>query len=830
MGLPQIQSETSSQTGSSGAEMLRSSPDDFGRIGAEEVGSVAQGLDTTTRALGRVMRANMYAEKRVKEIQDSTWVANTAFSTTKALNEWQAAEVNNKSPDFAQNYDKLATSQIQEALKGAPSPEAADALHAHMTDYLTHTYNQALYVGVNNTVTKATTDTDNQISDLMDSYRSRLKTPGANPVGEMLAGVSLLRHTVDTNFGGILPDRQRKLQQTITEQTASGVMNDNPDLAHTIVNSHKNLDEDVRNRLNREIDSSQRVQLSLVADSFRNTVNDNLTNLSNNRPGTQTIPDKQFTTMLPKGEAQEALSHYHDQVGTIQKVQSFKDNFDGLAPQYQRQEIDRLNKGINGAHDEQTFSQILKHYYDNGRLMADDRVAWMQQTNPKVRSLQQTASESSESNRVQSVNEYHSAILQYQGSAPTGTNPDEAKRYLDLPFNDRHLLTATESEQYANTVNKSSPQEAVGAIKKIMDQYPDPTHQAMVFNDLATMGKNPLSQENQLLWQNKDNPDAALMTGATRGGGDVKKLLDEKVVKEMGSGILTNPTWQKFQHALIGGNLDRVKEIEGYHSGILQFAQGLAVGGMKPDAAVNKAVESSLSTMGFTTVNGQSLVVLRDRGVGQPQRTEGEIQDLGRKLTMSLGAIDPREIDQKVFRGLAAYGPDETHVARLQALRDQVSQRGMFQVTADGQGAVLHYKDDTGFPIELRDKQNRPFVIHFDDLPNMTHQSKETITLPEGGQIDLEHTVKDQPQKSYDLTSKYLTKSAPGTTAAAWDKWTGGLTSYLNPTMTRSNFPITPDYVKHELPDTHASFMPNTIGNPRANEAFRNQLLKIKIK
>ena len=139
-------------------------------------------------------------------------------------------------------------------------------------------------------------------------------------------------------------------------------------------------------------------------------------------------------------------------------------------------------------------------------------------------------------------------------------------------------------------------------------------------------------------------------------------------------------------------------------------------------------------------------MILKERGNGE-LRPDGEIEDIGRRLSVALKDLDPRQVDQSRFVGLTTIHPDESNINRLQALRDLITQRGFFVNDQSGQSVSLFITGDSGIPFQLRNKKGQPFEIQLDDLPQFT--SVDLVGTNEGGEIATQR--KEQPRNTYPL-------------------------------------------------------------------------------
>jgi hypothetical protein len=166
------------------------------------------------------------------------------------------------------------------------------------------------------------------------------------------------------------------------------------------------------------------------------------------------------------------------------------------------------------------------------------------------------------------------------------------------------------------------------------------------------------------------------------------------------------------------------------------------------------AVERVISNnYGFADVHGHMMAVAKQRLYGGPPRTDDEIKDIGRRLSVALRDVPIQEISVSNPKTGESYYPglppnfDQTKPEHAQILRDIITSNGFWEMAAHGEMVTLKVVQPGFGGFSVLDKNNQPLTIALERLPEFNRQ--DFIGTQEGGQIPV--TVKEQPSKSYPL-------------------------------------------------------------------------------
>lgn len=711
--IPEYEAGASSNTGSTGGT---ASPEAFS---AGISISVGDALERSTRLVSRGLRIRENAKEYAKTLDDTRW-ASTAYEQEKRrVSEFMADPANNTAEDFATKVDNFANERIgQYTQDAAPSPEALKTFQENFQTYANGKYESALGLSFQNKVNNAVSDVGNQVSDAMANYRKSKQVPGSTGLSDLTDSVAHIGNSIETQFRAHAPNLADKLQADLTTQTVLASMGQSPEAAKTFLNNSNYVDEQQRRTLNHEIDQAANTRNIVERDGFNTLRADFLTRAEQGK-ASEFMPLSHYEAFYPKDEAQAQKTHDDNYLRTVYSANSFIADNAPKNAEAQLSALSKLKEGINTKMDQDAFDIVGAKMRTNLRLQDENPVAFLQANNPQVKSLRQAAIDASAEEQPARIKSLHDAILKYQGVAPTDVKASEKDMYLNRPLNDRHLLGTDEAVKAAGDLNQATPKEFISKMQQLLTSYPDEQHQYIVFNDLVTQPKagSGLKQEYQLAWQNKDAWWLPTYVGALHSAKSM--ALPEAQQKEITSRIEANPTWLKFQSSMIGDNFQRGSQIQGFKEGIQAYSQALSTQGIKPKDAADRAVGMLISeTLGFTTVNGKPLSILREQEPGMPHRTDEQVNDLGRRLGVMLQFIDPTKVSQNSFPSLNIMGTNEQLPERLHALRNSITSRGFFQTGPDGKSASLYYSDDNGSPFQITDRNGHPFNVKFSDVPD----------------------------------------------------------------------------------------------------------------
>lgn len=718
------------------------------------VGEAMGGFGRTVAGVGLRLGE---VQKQIKNVDDARWANEQYLASKDQVSQFMATPEVAQAEDIATRIKEHASSVVQGVdPKSAPSPEAYRLYKEHFTGWsaaqIARSYDNGFQNKVNNTVNSAKAQIDQAIATFRTTLGEGADNAAVYNLGDSVASVKAF---ISKGFDEFSPKIARSLNDYATTQTVLAVAKVNPGAAKSFLDSDNTIDEQTRRHLESEINSAAKVKNTAEVFQFNEMRKNNT----------------QSAWELGQRSNPLSLEHYTDFLGPEQgKIAKIKDDeayqlagdhkeilnkVAGWSEPYLNDTLSRLSAlkssgGPNASYNKDLYEATAKSLSDAIHLQRTDVVKYLDVSNPHIgrvadelNTAQQKLAANPSDAQAQTkysvaLKAYNDTHLLYQGPVPmtvdaTGkvilaVSPDEAKRYLGKSQNEQSLLTVQKAQDYAKTLNVSTPEEFIGKTHEILSGYTDDTHAMIAFNDMVVHGK--LNQQYQLAWLNKDEGFVHAYLGAIKAGSAIK--LPEADYKTLESAVLNNPNVKNLMATMVGDNSARAKELEGFTTGIIQWAKVLASDGtMTLKVAANHAADKLLSSkLGFTSVNGKPLMVLRDDGKGN-KRTDEQINDLGRRLEFVPQFIPLSQVDQTNFPRLQE-APKGEH--KLKALSDHLASSSFWQVGPDGKSASLYVQGDDG-AFQVRDVNKQPFIVKFDKLPAFAPvQKTSTPGLPGQGQ------------------------------------------------------------------------------------------------
>jgi hypothetical protein len=444
------------------------------------------------------------------------------------------------------------------------------------------------------------------------------------------------------------------------------------------------------------------------------------------------------------------------------------------------------------------YQLLSKRISDNLRMIDQDPVGYLAANNGVVSRVRDKLASLPENSpeRDQYQRELYDLIVRYQGAPkdPGGLAKDlqgldDAKMYLNVPRKSVHVMSSGDAAAQAAKINQGSPKEALKSIASVLSSFPE-EYQAVAFNDLVTLpGSDGIRSE---YWAAAMNSEATWINdylGVIQNADAIRKTAVNKE-SDFDAAINTNPTWLAFMNPASSDNFQNQHVVSGFRNGIMLYAMGLHQRGSRsPKEAVELSVNRILGEqLGTAEVNGKVVIVPR---VDENRliRSDAEIEDIGRRLQIALEYVPPGEIKmtdefgRSLFPALEMAGTEKT---RQEALADAIRLRGTFQMTPDGRAAVLYYDDGLNH-FELRDKNDRAFMINLTDLPAFAIRPAVRGLLGFNlGQVTERPPVPGRPVVTE--VQRKPTKSD--------DPWSYAFTGTVGTGVFQTNWPSMPDWIK----------------------------------
>ena len=743
---------------------VQANPAEYGGLQAGALEHLGESMRGDANEVLRGANAEFMRRQHAKAIDDQRWANEQYLANKDTMSKFTANPDVFQSEQLPDLIKKQAQDQLQsvDATK-APSPEAYQQFRQMFTSFAGSKVDASYEVSYNNKVNNTVNSVGEQTNAAIGTYRDNKHDPTA--LSDLTDSVAAIRAFNENSFRKNAPGIANKLNTDLTTQTVMAVMGDNPAAAAAFLNSDKSIDEQVRRRLQDEINTAAHTKDNAEIFQFHKATEDVI-----NAAKAGNVTENPFSLDHYKGFYPADMAAVHkqeddDQIKVYADGNDILKNISAQYAPYQQQVLNSLNDKTKMVGDQATYRQKLAEFVSgsiakNIELQGKDTAAWLQANNPQVKKALDDVATASPANSSAALKTLSDTQLLYQGAAPEGASAADKHLYLNKSQNDFNLLSNDVAEKEAAKLNSASPQEFIKKTGELLSQYPDEKAQMVVFNDLVTKGK--LSQQYQFAWLNKDQWWVDSYLGAVKAGKDI--TLPEKSFKELEGLVENNPSFVNLRSTMIGDDNQRSSEITGFREGIQQWAKVLASQRKSPKEAVNLAAGKLIDTsLGFTKVNDKPLMILRDQGTDNqgnklPPRTDAQVEDIGRRLGFVPQFLPLNEIDQRPFTALQGAG---TEGRKQEALSDEINARGFWQTTNDGKGASLYCIDENGVqPFQVRDTKGQPFVVKFNNLPAFQPQLTTTTSgIPGQG----ERTVKEIPGVRTSFMGSYHAKH-PGVT------------------------------------------------------------------
>lgn len=678
--------------------------------GAGDLGKVA-----TSLALKQKQQ-----EEKLKHLDDIRWATEALQQEQLGLAKFMADEKNQKSEDFGDRVASYTQSRMDNysSQEQAPSSDAFRIFKQNFDHLATQSQISAIDTGANNKVNGIINSANNSISLAQDTFRTLRGVNEKQALANMVNSIAQIKTSIDAGIGQFAPDKAHKLHENLITQSVLNVMTTNPGAARAILESSKEIDEQTRYQLNNEINQASRninighrnavIAQAEGIESFARQ--GNIVNPLSKASFSDVLSEPQATEVYDKHVA--TVKTYNDGNYIVNAVSSFNRDSIGKV-------INTLLKPSDLTPENAVEKESLAKY-TVGQLakivdtQKTDIMSVLVSHNQHVKGLYDVASSIEDpQDKAMAMVAANDAALLYQGPAPQNISSNEAKMYHDRPLNDRHLLFVHTAESIAKDINMATPKEVIKKIAETLSVYTKEDHAAKVYNDLVTLGK--LSQQYQVAWLYKDSPWIDTYLGSLQAGKDLN--VPEKTVTDIGNLVWNDPSFVNLRETITRDNLQGSKSVNGFYEGTKQFAIALTSQGKSSKEAVLAATSRIVDEgLGFTSINGKKLMVLKKDESGR-LRSQNDITNIGQSLILALEQVPIHELNDTAFTATPGYSV-LPQTEKLRALGRYVNERGFWQMLDNGQGAVLYGADPTGVQnFQLTDKQGKPFVVHFRDLP-----------------------------------------------------------------------------------------------------------------
>lgn len=712
---------------------------------------VAQALGSAAQGIGNVGLALQDKRQKTQSAADQIWVAEQMSNVRLESQKFLSDPANAGSISLDTDFEAFSASF--KPSKSAPSPEASQMFQQKLGDYITSRREQTIAMQSRNIVAQAERSLSEQVPAMIQEFREGIKN-GSDATSDLVSNLAEYNLLVDSTFGSVDSKLADRFKHDATVEAIYALADHNPEVATQVLEASTTLSGRERTTLKNHIKSSIESSDESARYTFDQMRRDTLATAAAGNL-TEKIPLNQYTLFMDKDKAVVVKQKDDAAIDLLQNVQAKFDNIAALTPQHKAEALNRLRGQVNSEASLEEFEELSQRVVQDAKLFAEDKVGWLHQNNPEIRSLVRGLDQASDDERAAQLLILNDTILKYQGRPDEGLPASEKKKYMGLPALSQQIMSTPQATEDAAFINQGSPGEVMNRIQQILERYPSSDQRAKAIKDLATLPKEPVKQEYLLALQNDRNPYLQGYLNALSKSGDLQTLSGAERSK-ITTAVRTNPDWMAFSSSMLDGDFSRANELSGYLQGLSTYAIGLMQDTkVDQDEAVELSVQRMLNySVGYTEFKGSRIAVSRIRADGTT-RTNADISSIGQNLESILSRMDPDMVDDSSFLGL-----DAIPKARRSSVLDFHLQRNaQWEVAEDGESAILHILDDGGRPIEIRDKSGLPIQVYFDDLSSVVSNTTRTsgpgisgptgfITAETAKRLFSPKTLKDIPKRT----------------------------------------------------------------------------------
>jgi hypothetical protein len=718
------------------------------RQGPVAAGTPASALTQPWDALGDVgksiqftaAQASQIGEQRQKE-NDIKWSSDAESNYKDTLIKWQTDPANQGREDIGEAYRKFADEQLAEMLKSAPNAKAGEVFKRNVAATVRNDWANNLERGENLRQQNFAVAQVNRATVANESYRYRVADfqDGAGELREqeMIQQIAQINHA----YGKVAPTLAMKLSERAVRDAVDGVMKTDPELAKKMLDNPA-VDPSTRETTLARIEASGAAQRQLDTWRFTTAISDSLDAGMKRMEPVPELPRSAFDftgdnaqLIYEKYErARKSTNETIEQMKSIHKMNGYEQDkalagMDLSDDPAKREAGDKLRTAVKAAQEQQVKAPV----------------EWVMQNNPDVRLAFDTTADLPPEMQADARKWSYRMLMQYQGHAPA--NASNPERYLG---HDRvHVLSPKDATRRVTEINAASIDKKKTLLTDLQAEFGGDAELAnRAYADMLELSTEKLSASFRFAGIINDQNTQTEFIGAQT---NPKALdgLDENKKSEYLNALDSNPNWRKFGQAWMGEKMEGAGDVHDAKASLMTYANSLAVKhGMKEKAAMDTAVDRVISkNYGFANVWGHQIAIGRKRLNGGPDRTDAEIEDIGRKLKLSLRDIDPRKIALNNPIDGAAYFPglppggDMSKPEVAQSLRDIITSNGFYIMEPHGESVKLFINEPGRAGFMALDKTNRPLEIKLDDLPDFdvraagpgafTKQSMPVSALPQ---------------------------------------------------------------------------------------------------
>ena len=663
-----------------------------------------------------IMRSHMASQQ---------WVSKTMADHQLNVDKFMADPKNYTDPNYAANLQKMTTSQMSDIQKQAPNVLARNQITEEMNTFHSDRMNSAFKTQTDVMLQKGYNDFAMTPNNLLNSYRTNLKTPNIDAGAELYKQADATFKKIDATYGVVAPQMARELKDEVTSQLAYGVVNHDPDLAEKVLNRGY-IEGRTRHFLEDAIQTARSQQDMTAKATASDAVRGLLTKAEMFPEEVQKgFPPEYFTAHgFSHKDAVEQSTKLQYQLDVNKDYATTKSQISGYNETAMLKKLDEMGNALKTLpgdsdkfnHDAQVYQLTSKYVNEMRTKLHEDPIGYLTQNNKFIKSAAEDYRGNPSPEKFQNL---ATLLKKYQGAPEPGDDPGH---YLNLAMHEMHLMDKEQAETAVGTIMKAGPKQGADMLHATIQQY-KPEDQGMVLSDLTNHGL-PGS-----MWAVEAHYGAPFMDklmGSIVAAKDLAKTVGTQKgsTKEDFDKILaTDNDWQRWSKATVQDNFQNSSVLEGVHDAAISYAMGLVQDGASPAAAMKTAVKD-LTQEGHVeaTVNGHSLFI-------NQEDFKGTSAQFTRSIQAAVGHLDFSRIKltddyhRPLFPVMSMFGYEGT---AQHAIQEQVARHAVPHMNPDRKSFSLYYQDG-GNLFQLRDVDGKPFNLNIKDMP-VVHDERHLVS------------------------------------------------------------------------------------------------------
>lgn len=634
--------------------------------------------------------------QKERDIEEAT-KANTEF--TIASTKWQFE--NKHRTDFGEAYQDFTTDLISKVGKGIKSTTAAKDFSQRAQATQARELGSALQVGESNRLAEFETTSVNATEAATAAFRSRYQS-------DPKLARELLDHDLNTiiassvtAFGGKADKFSNALSDKAVKSAILGVAEVDPAYAKQLLDTYP-IDESFRASMLNQVENSMKANTAVAQVQLAKFIEDSKADAGRGIAPMPSIPQEQFNAVFQDAETAKAKKIAFDsEREAVNATYAVFKQTEGKNLNAINRVVEEARKvaGTTGEAQEKAAISVQNRAE---RILTDDPTEYVR-LNPFVAAYRRGAAQSVDDPELaQSFADGALAMqLKFQGFPPEGTPADELDYYMGMRSDQISALSNREAKAFKENLESATPQAAQQLFQEFGQKYQDV--QGIAWRDIAKAG---LGGEYQLAGLNRFSPELPQYLAALKNK-ELTRTANDKDLKQMESVLFSNETWKAFRTSYEGDFGQNKKTVDEFQNGVLTYALSLTSGSL--NERVKKATDTLLGRhFAFARINDNKISIPKYREAGQDYRGDADIAKIVSDLAIMEANVNVSQVsndNMPIFKGLNG---DEQK-------RQVINAAKMLVPSANGDGVFLYVMSDTGIPVQIRDKRNRPFFYHYDD-------------------------------------------------------------------------------------------------------------------